>query len=299
MTARAPQPASPALAAFLRGIERRGAVLAELQAGDADAGDAALATAMRQFRDEAGALPMGEWPQRFWSTLLGQPQLRRRVPVALPLDATDRLDELGSGPRAALLLRLAAGLEEDAAAAVLGIERASYRLALQRALPRDAGDRADPRRWEQLREQVHRRIKTLPPQRLARLTAARETALRASAGTVPPQPRMARVPRAPTGRPRWLLPLLWSLLGLCAAGFAATFWWPLVPHYRGVEPGHVRQQSLPEEAPAARYSRAAALVSHRDFELLADPAGEAQAQSLAFHSWLLARGKLEEAEGGE
>lgn len=297
MTARAPEPAaSPALAAFLRGAERRGAVLAELQAGDADAGDAALAGAMRQFRGEAGALPMADWPARFWSLLLAQPQLRRRVPVALPLDASDRLDELGSGPRAALLLRVAAGLEEAAAAAALGVALPSYRMALQRALPRDGEGRADPQRWQQLRDHIHRRIKTLPPQRLARLTAAREAALRGPAA-VPARPTRAGHPRR--SHPRWLLPLLWILLGLCAAAFAATFWWPLAPHYRGVAPGQVRSQELPDEAPAARYGRAAALVSHRDFELLADPAAEAQASALAFHSWLLAHDKLDDVESAQ
>ena len=39
-------PAAPALSAFLRGVERRGLVFAHLQAGDAEAGMAALADAM-------------------------------------------------------------------------------------------------------------------------------------------------------------------------------------------------------------------------------------------------------------
>lgn len=295
MTAPASEAAAPAaLAAFLRGVERRGAVLAELQAGDAHAGDAALAAAMRQFRGEAAGLSMGDWPAKFWSTLLAQPQLRRRVPVALPLDATDGLDELGSGPRAALLLRLAAGLGDDAAAAVLGVELPSYRMALQAALPRNSEGRPDPQRWEQLRARIHHRIKHLPPQRLVRLTAAREAALseRSAPATAPARRRQR-------ARPRWLLPLLWTLVVLCAAAFAATFWWPRVPQYPGAAIGEARQQALPEAAPAAGYGKAAALVSHRDFELLADPAGEAQAQSLAFHSWLAAQDRLDEMEAME
>ena len=43
-------PAPAALAAFLRGCERRGAVFAELQCGDAERGDIALAAALRAFR---------------------------------------------------------------------------------------------------------------------------------------------------------------------------------------------------------------------------------------------------------
>src|SRR5690606_4101349 len=111
----------PALAAFMRGVERRGAVLAELQCGDAATGDAALAVAMAEFRQTAGDTVMDDWPRRFWALLLAQPALKSRTPVAIAVDATDRLGELGSGPRAALLLRLAAGLDETGAAAVLGV----------------------------------------------------------------------------------------------------------------------------------------------------------------------------------
>ena len=54
-----------ALAAFLRGVERRGAVLAELQCGDADAGDAALGSAMSGFCLLAGDTVMDDWPRQF------------------------------------------------------------------------------------------------------------------------------------------------------------------------------------------------------------------------------------------
>lgn len=280
--------APAALSAFLRGVERRGAVLAELQAGDASAGDAALAEAMRAFRDGIEAAPMADWPRRFWAQLLAQPGLHQRTRVAIPLDATDRLGELGHGPRAALLLRLAAGLSEPDAAAALGVTQPTYRLALQRALPHHADGRADPVAWQQLREQIHRRIKTLPPERLARLSGAREAALR---GT----PAAAAAPRhdAPAvaaRRPRWLLALLWSLLLLCALAFAATWWWPLrgVAEWLGGPP--IRVEALPAaEAPAARYGHEAGLIGDRDFALLADPEGDAAARELGFHSWLAAR----------
>ncbi|HEY0504733.1 MAG TPA: hypothetical protein VGD42_14725 [Lysobacter sp.] len=275
----------PALSAFLRGVERRGAVLAELQAGDAGAGDAALASAMRAFRDEADATPMAAWPQRFWSLLLAQPQLHRRTEVAMAIEATDRLGDLGAGPRAALLLRVAAGLSEDEAAAVLGVGLPAYRLALQGALPHHGDGRADPLAWNQLREQIHRRIKTLPPDRLVRLSGAREAVLRGDPGAGP-SPSLAAV----AARPRWLMPVLWGLLALCALALVATFWpW-------GAGPGdaqgskRVRVEPLPEaEAPASRFDADAGAVAHRDFALLADPAGEAAAQDLAFNSWLAAQ----------
>lgn len=278
------QAAPAALAAFVRGVERRGAVLAELQCGDPDRGDAALASAMRDFRVDAAPLPMGEWPRRFWTVLLAQPELRRHAGVAIPLGATDRLAELGSGPRAALLLRLAAGLEETEAAAVLGIAEASYRLALQRALPHHPDGRADPQAWQRLGEQVHRRIKTLPPPRLVRLTRAREAALQ---GVVEPAAGTAAAIGRP--RPRWLLPLLWTLLALCAAAFAATFWLRTGALLEGPGRGQVWQRELPAEAPASRYGAEAGLVAHRDFELLADPQALAAAEQLGFHSWLAAQ----------
>lgn len=281
------RPAPAALAAFLRGVERRGAVLAELQCGDADAGDAALARAMRRFRGEAGALAMGAWPRRFWALLLADPALRRHHAVVLELDATDRLAELGSGPRAALLLRLAAGLEDADAAAVLGIAEPGYRLALQRALPHHRDGRADPQAWRRLGEQVHRRIKTLPPPRLVRLSRAREAAL---AGASDPVDAASPAPGFVRSRPRWLLPLLWTLLVLCAAAFAATFWWRTAALLDGPGPGQAWQRELPVADPASRYGLDAALVSHRDFELLADPQALAAAEQLGFHSWLAAQG---------
>lgn len=285
--------APAALSAFLRGVERRGAVLAELQAGDAVAGDAALAAAMSGFRAVAADAALNEWPTRFWSLLLTQPGLRHRTPVAIAVEATDRLAELGSGPRAALLLRLAAGLDEGAAAAVLGVAAPTYRLALQRALPRHADGRADPQVWRQLREQVHRRIKTLPPERLQRLAQARETALRGAApvGAGAGNAAVGRSAVAVAPRPRWLMPLLWSLLALCALAFAATFWWPAAlggDWLGGSERIEIR--ALPEAAaPAARYSRESGLIAHRDFDLLADPQGEAAAADLELHAWLAAR----------
>ena len=284
-------PSPPVLAAFLRGIERRAAVLAELQAGDAVAGDAAVAAAMRQWHAAAPGMTMGEWPQRFWALLLAQPQLRVRTVVALPLDATDRLGELGSGPRAALLLRLAAGLDEPAAAVALGVPVTSYRLALQNALPRRPDGSLDEGSWQRLRDQVHRRIKTLSPERMARLGSARETVLldqapvhRAPATSAATRPRRRRgVPVA-----------LWVLLALCALALAATFLPGAAGWLKAVWPGGsdsdpARNLTMLPEAPAAsRFGIEAGLIAHRDFALLADPAAT-QAQDLAFHSWLAAQ----------
>ncbi|MGQ4660463.1 hypothetical protein [Lysobacter sp. F6437] len=277
--------APPALAAFLRGVERRGAVLAELQCGDVATGDAALAATMRQFRAEAGRLPMDQWPRRFWTLLLAQPGLRDHPPLAMELDATDCLATLGDGPRAALLLRLAAGLEPAAAAAVLGVAEPTYQLALRRALPRHADGRADPQAWQRLGDQVRRRIKTLPPPRLVRLGRNREAALAGTAGSGEVGAPARAVDRRPSLA--WLPVVLWTLLGLCVLGFAATFWPGAARWLDGSARGRPGQHGLPAEAPASRYGAEAGLVTHRDFALLADPEGLAESEQLAFNSWLI------------
>lgn len=282
----------PALAAFLRGIERRGAVLAELQAGDIHAGDAALGAAMQAFRDEAERLPVADWARRFWTLLIAQPGLRQRTPVALALDAGDTLEALGSGPRAALLLRLAAGLDEADAAAVLGVAPATYRLALQRALPHTADGHPDPDAWRRLRDHIHRRIKTLPSARLARLGRAREAALHGfDVEPIAPESAGTGLRRAAdAGRPRWWRPALWSVSVATVGALLATVMWEQLDHHAADRERRVRVEPLgPPEPPASRLGAEAALLGHRDFDLVADAAGQAQAESLAFHAWLAAR----------
>lgn len=281
--------APAALAAFLRGVERRGAVLAQLQCGDAAGGDAALAAAMGGFRAAASTLPMADWPRDFWARLLAQPRMRHRTATAIVLDATDNLATLGSGPRAALLLRLAAGLDEAEAAAVLGVAAPTYRLALRRALPSHPDGRADPQAWQRLRDQVHRRIKTLPQDRLLRLSRVREAALRGE----PVGVGGLALPEPPSIRPRRLLAALWTLLALCVAGFLATYWLPgLLPGggFGGDRDARVRQHPLPPaEAPASVYRREAGLIAHRDFALLTDPSADADSRDLDLYSWLAAQ----------
>lgn len=293
----APPPAPAALTAFLRGVERRGAVLAELQGGDAAAGDAALAAALAGFRADAAGLSMSQWPAAFWARLLAEPRLHHRTPVAIAVDATDRLGALGSGPRAALLLRLAAGLDDDEAAAALGIAAGSYRLALRRAVEQlaDGGDPAQA--WASLREHVHRRIKALSPERLTRLADARAAALR---GTPPAGEAEPAAPPRPRAR-RGLLAGLWLLLVLCVLALLATFWWPAGlggPGWPGgAADGGIRISPLPPaEAPRAALTGDQALLGHPDFDLLADPDGEAVAREVAFHSWLAAQAASTEAD---
>lgn len=279
-----------AINAFLRGVERRGAVFAEWQCGDAVAGDAALAAAMRAFRAQAAKAPMGEWPHRFWSLLLATPTLRRTSALPVRADALAPLARIGHGPRAALLLRLAAGLGEIEAAAALGIAPATYRLALRRALPRRPDGSADEAAWRALAATAQTAIKQLPPQRLAHLAKLRESALRpAERGKAPP---VRHEPEAPVPRRNWRI-ALWIGVVVCAGAFAATFLWPASAPREPSGAPDIRTVSLPDaEAPASRYDAEWARLSDRDFDLLLDARDEAVYSNLDFYAWYAAQAAM-------
>ncbi len=278
-----------AINAFLRGVERRSAVFAELQCGDAAAGDAALAAAMRAFHANAAKAPMGEWPHRFWSLLLATPMLRRATPLPGRADALGPLARVGHGPRAALLLRLAAGLGDTEAAAALGIAPATYRQALQRALPRRADGSADEAAWRALATAVQTAIKQLPPQRLAHLARLRESALRPVAERGRTAPARSEPEPTTTSRRGWRI-ALWAGVVACAGAFAATFLWPATERREPSGAPDIRTVSLPDaEAPASRYDAELGRLSDRDFELLLDAGDEAVYLGLDFYAWYAAQ----------
>ena len=195
-----PLSSAGAPAAFLRGVERRAAVLAELQCGDAQRGDGAVAATIRAFAGSAGAAPMPTWPVRFWSLLLAAPDLRRPPDDARWTPPWRPLASLGNGPRAALLLRLVGGLEMDDAAAALGVSVDAYRAALQRAIPYCDDGTPDRVAWQAWVDAIRAQVAGMPPERLARLqgtqasigaTQPREEAARSSVATTQP-----RVPEA-------------------------------------------------------------------------------------------------------
>ncbi|MBB1473463.1 hypothetical protein H5368_10485 [Luteimonas sp. MC1782] len=299
MTARPPHDAAavpPALTAFLRGVERRGAVFAHLLAGSQASGDAALAATMEVFRAEAGRTAFGDWPRRFWSQLLAQPTLRQ--PPAEPTwePGFEWLAELGHGPRAALLLRLVAGLAESDAAAVLGIARGTYRLGLQRALPHNADGSADLAAWQALGAAAQGMLRGLPPDRLAHLAHVREEAIAAPAAGARRRVEL-EVPAGPRHRAA-----LWGIALLTLLAFAATFW----PGFGGGGfaggdgPEGIQVEALPAAAaPAARYPDADALALHPDLRLLLD-AGSAGPEAIdpAFHAWFAAQHAAANAADG-
>lgn len=295
----------PALSAFLRGVERRGALFAELQCGDREAGDTALAAAMRAFRNHAGTLPMADWPRRFWTLLVAAPPLRQASPLAQWPRGLHTLASLQPVSRQALLLRLAASLSAEDAAAVLGVATTAYEQTLATACPRDAEGQPDALAWRMLAETVQQQLRDLAPERLARLAALREAAITGTglAGARPEpvvgkpaisQSRPRSAAQATTRR-RW--PWVALVMSVCAVALAATWWWPQWErsHQVAVNPDQsiqrlqdeveVTREELPAQQPAARYDVVTGLLLHPDFDLVMDIQDEAVARDADFLAW--------------
>lgn len=299
-------PSPPAaLVAFLRGVERRAALFAELQAGDAEVGDLAVATAMRQFQAEAAPLAMADWPRRFWQRLINATSLRQPAAGRWPAEL-QHLGTLAGNDRLVLLSRLAAGLPEDEALEVLAIDQLHYRSALAAACPRDAVGAADAQAWRDLAEAIQARMKELSPERMARLARLRDHALqppgeprRPNPSSAPPSRLLASTDQAQGGG-RWRRVLWILVVVLCCLGLAATFvpraWWPAslrqsdapaAPQLGLAQEPEIRVETLPPaEPPAASLSPAAAIATHPDLPMLrdADFAVSQQADLLAWYA---------------
>lgn len=285
-----PSPPTGALNAFLRGVERRGLVFAELQSGDAALGDAALAATLKAFTASAARVPFVEWPRRFWSMLLAAPALRGAASPPLQDGPLAVLAGLGSGPRAALLLRLVAGLSEGDAAAVLGISRPTYRMALHRALPRADDGRLDAELWRAMGGAAQQSIRAVPAGRVQWLADPQGIKADVRTSTVRGQAR--------TERPRLAWAAMVTVALLTGLALAATWWWPgLFARSADEEGPRVRIETLSGESmPASRYDDALALLTHADLEQLLD-AGQVEAPPLdpAFDAWLASELDLPDA----
>lgn len=267
--------ASPARAAFLRGLGRRAIVFTELQCGDPERAVEALAAVLPRFAAEARHQPMAQWPARFWGLLLAA------TPAHAEANAEPRwppglagLGRMGPGPRAALLLWLVAGLEEADAAAALGVDAATWRLALQRARPQRADGVADADAWQALVAACREALQALPPERLAGWERACSAALASEPAPSGPQ------------RPRWLLPMLWVGVAAVLLALAATFLWPLresAAGAAGFAPGPRVPLAAPKR-PAATFDPDFALRTHPDLAQLA-AADALPLQDLDLLSW--------------
>jgi hypothetical protein len=320
-----------ALSAFLRGVERRGIVLAELQCGRRETGEIAMAAALRAFGQYASEQPMAEWPRGFWSLLASAPPLRQAHPEARWPQEMDWLADLSDSDRLALLLRLAAGLDEDDAAAVMGVNQVGYRGALTRACPRDEAGQPDAAAWRALAEAIQQHLRALSPERLAHLSRLRE----ALAPDVPeptpapvsvaPEPVRKPSPSPAPRRPRsaaarrpfpWRQVLIAAAVLLVLAAIAGG-WWYLhqgrlaAPATVGAQGGGDGAQPLRDEAQVQveplsrddeadkRFSQAEAVLTHPDFDALMDPQGLALAQRAGFLAWYAAAPQDRQREAAE
>ena len=303
MAAPAPSPtaAANALSAFLKGVERRALVVAELQAGDSAVADRAVAVAMRAFTQSAAHLPMADWPLRFWGLLCGTPQLRQPSAGQWP-PSVAHLQSLAAAERLALLLRIGAGLDEQTAPLVLGQDAARYRQALAAACPLDARGEPDAGAWRALAEQVQLQVRELPADRLQplqRLYGSSEVA-RPAAPLAAPPPRQKPARRPRRQRPRWSW-RTWLLLclPLLLLAVVAAWWWQgraadsaPVPAAEGMlgDIGPVQVEALPAgDGPEA----VPAVDNHADEDaaMLADP-DLALAVDADFYAWHAAGGPL-------
>lgn len=301
-----PETPSPpaALVAFLRGVERRAALLAELQCGDAEVGDLAVATAMHQFQAEAAPLPMADWPRRFWQRLINATSLRQPSHGRWSQEVA-HLATLAGHDRLVLLSRLAAGLPEDEALEILAIDQIHYRSALAAACPRGGDGAADADAWRALAEAIQARMKDLSPERMARLARLRDHALHP-----PAEPRRIQAPAPPpravarateSAKPSRWRALLWiAVVLVCCLALLATFvprdWWPASlrqqppatePRLGLAEEPSIQVENLPPpEPPAATLLPETAIATHPDLPMLrdADFAISQQADLLAWYA---------------
>lgn len=279
------------LAAFLRGVEHRAAVFAQLQTGSATRGDQAYAAALHPFRAAALQAAREHWPVLFWSTLLADPHMRQIDPTGDAWHAqVAHLAGVGDGLRAALLLRLAAALGEADAAAVLGISRGDYRQALQRALPHHPDDgRVYETALQALVDGIAADGRALTPERLAHLARVRQAGVQGRhAELVGPWSPEAEPEANWDARPaRWMRPTLAGTAVACVLALAATVYWPFGRWNADGSP-RVRRIALPDSPPAGRYDAALYLLTHPDFEQLTHTADAPVIDDLAFYAWYAA-----------
>ncbi|WP_313440713.1 hypothetical protein [Stenotrophomonas sp.] len=281
--------AAGALSAFLRGVERRALVVAELQCGDPARAEQTLVAVMRAFAAVASDLPMAQWPARFWS-LLGQRQALREPAAGQWPPSLAALGGMPPLPRLALLLRVGGSLDESIATRVLDTDEDGYQQLLAAACPRDAQGQPDAAAWRGLAEQVQLRIRDLPAKRLQQLqqpaaAAANNQAPTSSWRTPERDERSAPKRRRSGGAPRWRGPaiLLATVAVLLAVALGWRYWQghslasdaPLPEGVVG-EAGPVTVEALPatDVKPAAgtdaQAADDAAMLADRDFPLVAD-----------------------------
>ncbi len=192
----------------------------------------------------------------------------------------DELSMLAPGPRAALLLRVIAGLDPAHAMQVLGVSAAAHDLALRRAQTPWQDDRHG---IERLHDRLHSQVQQMTPAQRERLAALRDRAL-----AVPELPAMITPPASLMSGAGWRnLPKI--LLALLLLGFAATFYPTLAGRFSS---GSGEAMPSAAAAPGSQLAETAVVI-HPDYDQLATPGDDALAQQLAFLSWVEAGGDVQ------
>lgn len=275
MTPAPPPPSPAAVAAFLRGLDKRAQLFATVQAGDAGRGARALAAVARVFAAEAAQWPLAQWPPHYWRLLLATPSLRQAT-VAEPGGPLPGIARLAPERRAAVLLHVVASLQDDDAASAMGLDVPGYQALIRDSLPQDALGQPDLDVWRAWRAAAQRELDRAPePPPLDKAS---------SAGTTPAAPVPGSPPAVPEAHgSRWL----WIGVGACVLAFAAAFF----IHPAGREVLHqwfatIKREPLPAASePKARFDPANPAL-HPDREQLASPREAAYAERLAMLAWV-------------
>ncbi|RZA18453.1 MAG: DUF3106 domain-containing protein, partial [Lysobacteraceae bacterium] len=220
--------------------------------------------------------PLAQWPQQYWRLLLATPSLRQ--PAAA--DTGSSLPGIARLPperRAAVLLHLVAGLDDEAAAAALGLAVPGYQEMIRDSLPRNELGQPDVDVWRAWRAAAQRELERAadPPPLVAKPAAA-------PAAQAPPSSSQVAGPAARHGA-RWL----WLGVAACVLAFAAAFF----IHPLGREAivhwfASIKHEALPPaSAPEARFNPADSAL-HPDREQLAAPREAEFAEQLALLAWL-------------
>jgi hypothetical protein len=276
---------------FRRGIDRRAYVLARAQCGDAALVHQALIGVDHAFKQEAGALPIAQWPIRFWTLLLSRKELTQGESPWQALSA------IGRGSRAALLLRLVGGLDFSHAAQVLGTSEETYRFALQRGLEQLQAAGYSMAELEQLRDAFFDEVKQLSPDELSaslQQASVEHAELQDSIDSTQKDANAELVFSKPSSAPKnnpspwWLYAVIAAVIFLLAA--AAYFW----------DQKNRQEQARAAQIRATEQDRVAGdLLMHADYDVIA--AGDAldSVQEANFYSWLAADAPPEDVLGLE
>jgi len=190
------------------------------------------------------------------------------------VERRDDLAHLTPGPRAALLLRLIAGLDLSHAAQVLGVTAQAYEMALRNALEHRAMDDA---RMQALRESLHQQIHVMSQVQKLELTGLRTKAMSAVLERLDQE---LTVQPEPVASGRWV----WAGLAMLLVILLVSILWS---GDSSLAPG--QDEALPTEAiaPAPELSDTV-VVTQPDYLQLAHPEQEKFAGQLALLSWVAA-----------